>query len=188
MTVIAALHDDVSGQTWVGADSRMTMGDGLFPGRIDKWVVHGRHAVATAGSIFGLNLLRAAGPDLFGVGSAHELGLKVRDIFRGEDFESENMGGAGGPKSFRQTMIYATPEAVFDIDGAGCATKVESGRLWARGSGMDYALGADHALRWTQSAAISPKQRIMVAIAAAIEHDTGCGGPIFVEQLGASTP
>lgn len=186
MTVIVGLHDVVSGQTWLGADSQMTMGDGRFPGKIDKWVVHGRHAIATAGSILGLELIRSAVPDLLsGVGSAHEVGMRCRDLFRREDFDTEDMRGAGGPKSYRQTLIYATPEEVWDIDGTGCATKVEPGKLWARGSGMDYALGADHALRWTQSAAITPKQRIMVAIAAAIEHDTGCGGPIFVQQLGA---
>lgn len=183
MTVICALH--VDGTTWLGADSRMVMGDGVFPGKIDKWVVHGRHAIATAGSILGLELIRAAGPDLLsGVASAHDVGMRCRDLFRGEDFSAEDMRGAGGPKSYRQTLIYATLDEVWDIDGTGCATKVESGRLWARGSGMDYALGADYALRWTQSAAISPKQRIMVAIGAAIEHDVGCGGTIFVQQLG----
>lgn len=179
MTIICALH--VDGGTWVGADHQVTASGVIIPTRAKKWVMSQdlQRAVGVCGDARSLVVLGSA--NIFAGGSPIEVATSIREILRADG----HVGKADddrGPLRYGNSFIYADPTGVWDIDPEFAVWRVEDERLWARGSGMDYALGADYAMRHVAKAA--PQSRLMIAVNAAIENDVGCGGPVFVERLG----
>ena len=185
MTVICALHHD--GETWIGADSRVMLSGGTpLPTVAQKWRVDhtGRRAVGASGDGRTVMLIREA--SIFSrTTTASDVANFLRDLVRDDGYAgkaSDDRGAIG----YGSTFIYADATGVWDIDSEFAAWRIEDGRLWARGSGMDYALGADFVMRAGNLREFSehPGTRIGMAVKAAIENDAGCGGEPFVKRLG----
>lgn len=74
-------------------------------------------------------------------------------------------------------FIAARHGRIFSISHDYCVVEHSADR-WASGSGMELALGAMHA-----SSAKTPADIAHAGVAAAIEYDLHCAGPIQVETL-----
>lgn len=184
MTIICALHQD--GQTFIGADSRVLAGGLPLPGPAKKWRVSqdSRRAIGVSGDARTVHLIRQS--QIFSATNTPEEVVEfVRDLVR-DDGHAGKASEDIGPLRFGNSMIYADANGVWDIDSTFALWRIDDGRLWARGSGMDYALGADHALRSRDGGRLDSRGRVTIAIEAAIGHDVGCGGEIFVQQIGTT--
>lgn len=185
MTIIVGLHDPDRGETWIGADGRALECGTPAMGPIQKWVVarDGRRAIGLSGQLRAITVLRNL--DWENLRDVFAVAERVRDMLRDDGFNAKPREDAGGAPSLGQQMIYAEHGSVWDIDATFSIVKVTAGRLWARGSGMDFGLGADHASR-TLDPTLPPATRVRHAIEAAIEHDVGCGAPIFLRPIGTT--
>jgi ATP-dependent protease HslVU (ClpYQ) peptidase subunit len=178
MTIIVALHQD--GQTWIGADSRCILHGQIMPTTVRKWVLSplGDRAVTVGGQTRAALLVRRMAWE--GIADADRMADAIRTLARSDEWSP---GDDQGPKGYANPFLYATPDGVWDIDHTFGTVSITDGRLWARGSGMDYALGADSAMRAIYPLP-GPKIRLEAALAAAVENDAGCGGEMFVHRLG----
>ncbi len=179
MTIICALHDTANGETWIGSNPGATVGDSPLPAFDRKWLLQGPWALGMAGDGRAFTLLEAETEQLFdGLEEAYELTQRIRQLF--DDAGIKDPDKASVP-AYGQAMILASAEAVYDLDSALAHSRIEDGHLWARGSGMDFALGADHALA---DLALPAETRVRKALQAAMANDVFCPGEIFMHMLG----
>ena len=178
MTIICALHDTATGGTWIGANTGSTIADTPLPAYDRKWLMRGPWALGLAGDGRVSNLLEAEAERLFeDLEEPYELTQRIRQIF--DDAGIKDPEKAAVP-SYGQAMILATAAAVYDLDGALAFSPIEDGRLWARGSGMDFALGADHALADLN---LPAETRVRKAVLAAMANDVFCPGELYLHKL-----
>lgn len=78
------------------------------------------------------------------------------------------------------SLILATPDDVWNMDGHLGFDAVQPGLLVAEGCGREIALGAAFAAR---EAGRSARAIVEIAVRAAIEHHAFCGGEPWVRQL-----
>lgn len=179
MTIICALHDPERKETWIGSNQGSAVGDTPLPSVERKWLLHNGWALGMAGDGRPFNLLEAEGEDLFtDLEEVFELTQRVQKLF--DEAGIKDPEKAAVP-SYGQSLILANEEAVWDLDSCLAVSRIEGGRLWARGSGMDFALGADHAL---SDLALAPDRRVRKAVEAAIANDFYCPGTLYLERLG----
>lgn len=191
MTIIVALHDPFAG-TWIGADSRMIVGQGyVMPAEVRKWVRVGGGVVGVAGSARTATLVRQFASVLGTMAETPEnLAEAMRLLFDTKGYRILPDEGKSGPGHCGSDILYATPDGVWDIGWNFAVVRVRDGCLWARGSGMDHALGADYALcRDKRRRGLYPEQRIEAALDAAAHFDAACAGPMLIERIedGAET-
>lgn len=182
MTVVCALHMD--GYTVIGADSRVTIGQNTrLPSAAKKWHISPdkTQAIASTGSGRTLVLIRESNI-LDKASGSHEVAEFLRELIKKDGYASSADDGRGA-LSFGDTYLYADASGVWDIDSRFATWPIDDGVLWARGSGMDYAVGAGFAMQ--KDASLNPYYRVRMAIEAAIANDLGCGGDIFIEHIGA---
>ena len=178
MSILCALHIPRKG-TWIGADSRVTGGLAIYPMPMRKIVRVGGRALLISGNGAMVTLANRHRTRLLAKDDPDAVAMALVALQSRENFRPEADGA--GPLSFKQAFIYATPRGVWDIDVSGSWLSVEAGTLWARGSGSDYALGYDFALR--QRNTPPPRDRIHDALHAAAMYDAGCGEPFVIEHL-----
>ena len=178
MTIICALHDSAKGGTWIGANTGSTVADTPLPSHDRKWLLHGHWALGLAGDGRAFTLLEAECEALFdGLEEPYELTQRIRRAF--DDAGIKDPDKASVP-AYGQAMILATAKAVYDLDSALAHSPIADGRLWARGSGMDFALGADHALADLD---LPAETRVKKAVEAAMANDVFCPGELFLHKL-----
>ena len=68
------------------------------------------------------------------------------------------------------------------MDSHLALSKIPPNKVWARGSGIDYALGADFALAKISSDT-PHEDRVRISTEAAIANDTSCPGSAVVRQF-----
>ena len=189
MTIICALR--VGGQTWIGSDTRVMGGTAIYPAPIQKWVVNASGALGVAGQGYMLSLVRLHLATRIGA-PVDEIADGLRALQKEYEFNDDK---DRGPKAYGQSFIYATEAGIWDIDSASASLEMPEGKLWARGSGSDYALGTDFAIRrrleeaGTSDSDVNPiwpmaEYRVETALQAACEFDAGCGAPLFIHRLG----
>lgn len=182
MTTIVALHTGT--ELWIGGDSRVTGSDSVLPASVQKWQIGNGWAVGTSGHTRGLKVLGDAFGACYPIDkdapppTAHAIVTALRDAVCADDWNSDI---ERGPKRYGAVFIFASREGVFDIDECFGVVQVDRDKLWARGSGMDFALGADAALRLAKL--VHPGHRVKLALEAAAECDTGTGGALMSRPI-----
>ena len=185
MTIIVALHDLVAG-TWIGADSRATRAQShIMPVVCRKWYRRGNVALAAAGDGKAQDLIEWAAPHgLLEPADALMVAAKLQAIVKADGWKGN--AGERGVEDYGSSFILATLAGVWDIDGSFAVSRINDGEMWARGSGMSFALGAGHALcRDKRRREVYPEARIEAALNTAARFDAACGGPMFIEKLGS---
>lgn len=178
MTIICALHDPTAAASWVASNDCVTIGDRSLPSSDANWIIRENWALGLAGDGRPFDLLAAEADRLFKkLTNPFELTQRMRAIF-----EAAGMGDTSNDAApnYGQHMILANHIATWDIDGLLALSQIEAGQLWARGSGMDYALGAAHTLRDFD---LSAKELIEKAVESAIANDLYCPGKVFIQKL-----
>ena len=184
MTVLCALYDEVNQELWLGCNDRALIGDTPAPGTASKWVIFGDWVIGLSGDSINEQLLQTAGEAF-----PHDT-ENVLDVFKFlrqtfEDFgHGRDKNGDGHPSYGVNGIIAHRSGRIWDFDNQLALSEVPAGRLWACGSGAEYALGADYVLRNNDKSA---EERVGFAVAAAIALDVGCPGDALVGPFGART-
>lgn len=180
MTIICAIYDDANNEVWLGCNDRATIGDTPAPAVASKWLKFGDWALGLSGdeSVYEQYLLVAAkdfpekSDDVLDVFSF--LKSTYRDANLGQQRSSDTSDSYG----VDGILVHASGK-IWDFDNHLALSSVPPNRLWGCGSGVDYALGADFAVRNS----LSPKERVEIAINAAISLDIGCPGKPLIERF-----
>lgn len=179
MTTLVALHDPDLG-TFVGADGQATAGYLRAFGDVIKWETHANGwAAAAAGPLGAINLIRYGADSLFkNLTGPLQFGERLKGVLHKGGF----MPAAedAGPMSWGLSVILAHPTGVWDFDGALAFHAIEPRRLWAGGSGKEFALGAGEALRDLD---MPPQERLERALRASLTLDVMSGGPLWIARL-----
>lgn len=179
MTIICALNDESGDKVWVGCNDRATIGDSPAPASASKWLHFGGWLVGLSGDESVYEQFLLINEDKFPATSD-----KVLDVFQFmrsvyDDLSlGQQKGGDTTPSYGVDGILVHQSGRMWDFDSRLALSEVPSGRLWACGSGVDYALGADHAL---QGEGLSAKERVARAVEAAIALDIGCPGEILLQ-------
>ncbi len=86
-------------------------------------------------------------------------------------------------ESTQMNMLIVNQSGIFGVGSLRTVTEYD--RFWASGSGMEYALGASHALYERPGDARTIAE---AAVRAAIEFDAGSGAPVESRVLRAAAP
>lgn len=181
MTVICALSDPQTKDVWIGCNDGVRVGDTQIPNaKCIKWFQFGGWAIGLTGSPITFNLLEFK-RERFPV--EETCPLNIVEFLRALLNESDvgNRDEDDPAKSYPNTLLLAHCDGrIWDADRFLTIDEVPSGTLWARGSGMEYALGADFPLA---SQNLSCEARIRNAVEAAIFYDIYCPSRPFVKKL-----
>lgn len=171
MSVICALHHD--GRTWIGSDTAANDG-GLLTQCDPKWTLYGEWAVGAVGSSRTGDLIALNAEALFEGDPLKTFPNKLQEILKEHDFNTDTE--AGSP-SYGVNLMLANPSGVWDICSGLSLAKCYG--FWAQGSGRSLAIGAAYA-----RVLAHPDQIVKLAVEAAIQYDTGCGGKPWVHCVG----
>ncbi|MBL1431096.1 MAG: hypothetical protein COA60_006260 [Robiginitomaculum sp.] len=179
MTIITALSDGKS--VWVGYNNACTVGDTpIFEQH--HWIYFGDWGLGLSGGGRQKNILEW---NIAKLEKHSKTPLTVvntiRNIFQDEGVSKTDSNSA--TPSFGMSGILVNKDAgVWDVDHRLALAKIQNNKLRARGSGIDYALGADFA-----ALAIDPQlnhqQRVRIATEAAISCDSYCPGEAIISQF-----
>ncbi len=178
MTVICALYDDTKNTVYLGCNSGALIGDVHVPEHKSKWVRFDDWAIAFSGHsrLMGyLQLERSKFP--ISTDEPHRVISFIR-----ETASKYNLGEMQeGYLSFGCATLLVHKNGTFlDLDHKMTPSEIPSGTLWARGSGMEFALGADDAVKMINYPA---EQRIQYAVDAAIKLDSCCPGDTIIDKM-----
>ncbi|WDI30724.1 hypothetical protein PUV54_12250 [Hyphococcus flavus] len=181
MTVITVLHDVKENVTWLGSNGRATIGSYVGPSRDNKWfAVHG-WAIGITGSGPKVEALEAHLNDFPKDASRpHEILKFMKTAY--SDFDIGEVEEGLKRYSGNGLLIHKSG-AVWDFDNSFCLTPVEPGVFWARGSGMDIALGAGKALK---DFVASPKELTRRVLEITIATDVDSPGELPVQTFDAN--
>jgi len=179
MTIICALYDVEARKFWLGCNSGTLVGDTIMPEHRTKWIRFGNWALAIAGRGIAGDVLQAERAKF--PNQSEEI-VQVIGFVR-TAFEKYDIGEtADGAMDYSVSGLIAhTSGALYDFDTRLSVSPIPAGAMWARGSGMAFALGADMALK---TKGFGPEERVETAILAAIDLDSGCPGEPIVESFG----
>ena len=178
MTVITAMHDESLGVTWLGSNSRATIGSFVGPSVDRKWFAIEDWAIGITGSGPKLEALQAATNSFpEDVKYPFEIIKFVKGAYEAFDIGELDEGlkrylGGG--------LLVHKSGAVWDFDNSFCVTEVPKGGFWARGSGMDLAIGAATALRSHVKSAEDITRRGLEIV---IDIDVDCPGEPLVQSF-----
>ena len=178
MTVICALHDTQTNQTVIGSNVGALSGATRIPHSTSTWIVRDTCALGLSGQHRQFEILRHRADDLLkGDASPFDLAQRIRALFHEFDIHGYSRGN-DAQNLFGASMILARPDGVWDIDGTLAPCRIDNDVLWARGSGMHFALGAGFAASDRDAF-----QRVQIAVDAARNFDVDCPGDCFVTAL-----
>ncbi|MGF1544623.1 MAG: hypothetical protein ACFB00_09015 [Parvularculaceae bacterium] len=179
MTIICAVYDPDAGKFWLGCNSGSLVGDTIIPEHRTKWLRFANWAIAFSGSGVADDALeteRGKFPNQ--ATDVHQVTAFIRASFERYDLGEKD----DGAKDFGVSgLIAQTGGMLYDVDGRLSLGRIPEGTMWARGSGMDFALGADMAMK---TKGFGPQERLETAVLTAIDLDSGCPGEPIVESFG----
>ncbi len=180
MTVICALSEQSSGEVWLGCNSGMMVGDTRLPSAVSKWSRFGNWALGISGIGLAYNVLQMSAEKFPNEAlSPLDVILHIKTTFAEFDLGVKEDGEVALTYDVCSLLVHRNGR-IWDMDFRLAVDEIPAGTLWARGSGMDFAIGADYPLR---AAGISAEDRVRNAVEAAIFYDTNCPGQALVEQL-----
>jgi len=180
MTIITAISDGSS--VWIGNNSAYTVGDIPLSGGFDPWVRFGDWALGVTGDSFQQDFLTLKSktlskPDM----SPYALMENIRTMFIDSYISIARDNHASA--SFGIWCILVNKDGrVWDVDNHLALSQIPINKVWARGSGMDYALGADFAISEIGND-LSPLERVRACTQAAIINDISCPGDTVVAKF-----
>jgi hypothetical protein len=180
MTILTALA--ANGTVWFGYNDGHTIGDTPLPGSDCPWLKLGPWSLGVSGTSSAFSILNHHRGDFDSQSDdVEEVVFKIRTILLGY-----GMGGKADDEVELRFGIWCIlihlNGGIWDVDDALAFSRIPEDTLWARGSGSDYALGAEHALKALNS---PPEMRIRLAVEAAIALDLFCCGSAHVRLLQA---
>lgn len=181
MTVITALHDPTEGVTWLGANGRATIGSYVGPSLDRKWFSAEGWVIGITGSGPKLEALEAC-TERFPKDASRpfEIIRFMKDAYGAFDIGEMD---EGLKRYSGNGILIHKSGAVWDFDNSFCLTPVEPGVFWARGSGMDIALGAGRALK---EFVLSKKELTKRVLEIVIATDVDSPGEVIVQTFNAN--
>ncbi len=183
MTVICALCDATNRDVWLGCNDGVTVGDTRMPGaKREKWLLFNDWAIGTAGSSIPSELLEQSRQH-FPVDEDSPLAVTqfLKALF--DEYELGFRDEEDPLTSYPIVALMAHRNGrIWDLDSYLAIDELPPGTLWARGSSMDFALGADFPLA---SGKATSEERVRNAVEAAIFYDNGSPGQASVQKLGS---
>jgi ATP-dependent protease HslVU (ClpYQ) peptidase subunit len=178
MTIITALNDGQD--TWLGYNDSLTIGDTIIQSTLNPWLRFNDWALGISGEPAQQNVLEHKKKNLLEAGN-EPLGVieAMRDIFSEYNHSVDEVDEAA-PSYGIWCILAHKNGGIWDVASRLAITQIPENMLWARGSGTDYALGADSAL---QGLSLCAEERITKATQAAIDCDLYCPGAIRILKL-----
>ena len=179
MTIICAVYDADARKFLLGCNSGALLGEVVLPEHGTKWLRFANWAIALSGrgvARDAVDMERAKFPnqtsDISQIVSFLRAALLKFDLGETRD----------GAKDFDISALVAHSGGdLFHLDSRLAVSRIPRGVMWAEGSGMDYALGAEAALK---TKGFSPQERLETAVLTAIDLDSGCPGEPIIETFG----
>ena len=179
MTIICALYDNDAGKFWLGCNSGSLVGDTVIPEHRTKWLRYTNWAIAVAGrgvAHDALEMERAKFPNQ--TSEISQVTNFIRTAFAKYDIGEMS----DGAKDFEVSGLIAhAGGGLYNVDTRLAVSRIPEGAMWACGSGMEFALGADAALK---TKGFNAQDRMETAVLAAIDLDSGCPGEPIIESFG----
>ncbi|MGV6800382.1 MAG: hypothetical protein ACWA5L_00475 [bacterium] len=171
MTILCALYDKDEEKVWLGSNIGNLLGSTISPEQNSKWNKFSDWAIGCSGQRAAADLFvkeRAKFPTQ--TDEASMVIQFMREVFDkysiGESKDGYKEYGISGILAHRSGLIY-------DYNSNLTLSQIPENTFWARGSGMEYALGADVISKMVN---FSAEQRISNALMAAIDLDVDCTG------------
>ena len=178
MTVITAIHDAEKHMTWLGSNSRATIGSFVAPAIDNKWFALHGWALGVTGSGPKLEALQAAASTFpqdakqpFELLKFLKSAYEAFDIGETDEGLKRYLGGG---------LLVHKSGAIWDFDNSFCMMSVPPGTFWARGAGMDLAIGAARAL---QDHLSSPEEITRRTLEITIDIDVDCPGEPLIQTF-----
>ncbi len=174
MTIICALATDEG--VFIGSDTLLIAGSRAIHG-IPKWYCWRNWAIALAGDWRVANIISNNRERLLSkLKDEHDFVERLYTLLDEKDIGRTTDGDFA--RNFGQNILLAKKDgAVYDVDCNLSTLECPHNVLTARGTGMEYALGASHVLKG------KPETIMRKSIEAAIEFSIDCGGEIWIKKL-----
>ena len=181
MTIITAIHDPKENVTWLGSNGRATIGSYVSPSIDTKWFAAGGWAIGITGTGPKLEALEAHEKEFPNEATRpFEILAFMKEAYGAFDIgEMEE----GLKRYCGNGLLVQKSGAVWDFDNSFCLTPVATGVIWARGSGMDLALGAGIALKEFVASPKALTKRILEIVTA---NDVDSPGEILLQSFDAN--
>jgi hypothetical protein len=178
MTILTVLDDAESDVVWLGSNGRATLGSLVGPSVDKKWLALGGWLIGITGTGPKIEAIKAH-TDNFPKDSAHP--FEVLQFLKAA-YEKFDIGETDeGLKRYCGSGFLAHKSgAIWDFDNSFCLSEVPRGAYWARGSGMDLAIGAAAALKPFMPSAQDLTRR---ALEITIAMDVDCPGEVLVQTF-----
>lgn len=177
MTILCAIDDPDQRCIWIGANDRTMFGSLIGPSQSRKWTAFGDWVIGLSGMGPKLDALEAQRKKFPKTDHAIEVAKFMRDAYAEYEVGDKN----NGVKKFAGTGLIAHKSgAIWDFDNTLCVNSVESGRFWARGSGMKVAIGAASALIEAEQDRGAFIRRV---VELTIANETDCPGAPLVQKF-----
>ena len=179
MTIVCAIYDTDAGKVWLGCNSSQLLNGTVMPEHKTKWLRFTNWAVAFSTSGIAHDVLeteRAKFPN-----QTSEIS-QVMSFIR-TAFDKFGLGETkDGVRDYNVSGLVAhTSGAIFNVDTRLSVSRIPEGTMWACGSGMEFALGADGVLKLK---GFSVQERIESAVFTAIDLDSRSPGEPIIESIG----
>ena len=181
MTIICALCDENTDDVWIGCNDGVAVGDIRMHGATrNKWLIFGHWALAIAGSSIPVEALKQYQEHFPNdEDSPHAITQFIKNVF--DEVEIGTRDEDDPATCYPMVGLLAHRDGrIWDLDSYLVTDHILPGKLWARGSGMSFALGADF-VSANQNA--TSDERVQRAVDAAIFYDYSCPGQAFVQRL-----
>ncbi|MEL6360813.1 MAG: hypothetical protein AAFR21_06975 [Pseudomonadota bacterium] len=179
MTIICAVYDADARQVWLGCNSGSLVGDTIMPEHRTKWLRFANWAVAISGRGVASDIIeleRAKFPNQSS--DVSQVTSFLREAFRKHDLGEMD----GGAKDYDISGLIAHSSGdLYHVDTRLAVSTIPQGVMWACGSGMDFALGAENAMK---TKGFSAQERLETAVLTAMDLDSGCPGEPIIENFG----
>ena len=176
MTIVCGYRNR-DGAVWLGADSRTTGSRFIFPEMVDKIIRIGRWAIGHSGNETALALLQRKGGAISETDDPYEVVDIMQSLYKEADYKRRT--DDDGAPDYSQAAILATRSEIWAVSPDGSVWRPAWG-FAAVGSGQDYAYGAAFVLH---KGNMGGEALVRMAIYAACEFDTGCGGEVRVIRV-----
>lgn len=178
MTIVCALFDPGEEKFHLGSNSASMVGSTILPESETKWARFSDWAIAVTGPGLADNAMKAERAKFptqtDDINKVMQFMRAVMEKYAiGEKEEGYQNFGFSGLLVHRSGLFY-------DMDSKMALSPIPPDTLWARGSGMEFALGADEVSKLVN---FSPEKRIKYAVTAAVTLDCDCPGEVITETF-----
>jgi ATP-dependent protease HslVU (ClpYQ) peptidase subunit len=179
MTVIVALNN--GREILIGYNNGSELGGTPVEGLSNPWIVFGDWALGVTGESSVQRLLASdletyAGDQMSEWKLINFINDKLLEKYIGSKSDTENVTTFG-----IYCILVNANGKIWDVSSCLSLTEIEKGKLWSRGSGSDYALGAGFAFDRINSS-LSQRDVLKLCVEAAIQNDIYCVGQAVVKS------